>query len=74
MTVIELAEVYSEMVGGMGELARAFLSARGALAEINSYNHISNDLQAYLFDLAEWGMSESDDRPQPESFGLQVAV
>ena len=41
-----------------------------ALAEINKHNPIHNDLEAYLFDLAEWGMYKSEKRPLPKSFGL----
>lgn len=34
------------------------------------YNRISNDLGAYLFDVAEWGMGKRD-RPNPADFGIE---
>ena len=70
MTTIELAQMHSEMVGETGKLARAYLRACEALKEINRYNHINNDLQAYLFAIAEWGISGDIDRPQPDSYGI----
>ena len=70
MTPVELAEQHSEMIGGMGDLARAYIQAHEALEEINKYNRLGNDLDSYLFDLAEWGMGERDKRPNPKSFVL----
>ena len=50
--------------------SQLFNNARQALAEINEYNHIRNDLDAYLFDLAEWGLGLRKDRPNKKDFGL----
>ena len=58
MTDVLLAHAHSETVGATGNLARAFIRAYEALREINKYNRIHNDLEAYLFDLAEWGMGD----------------
>jgi hypothetical protein len=74
MTTIELAEKHSEMPGTVGELACALLRACEALSEISRYNRVRNDLEAYLADVAEWGMGEMEDRPNPTLFGLQGAA
>ena len=68
--LLKLAEHHLEMIGADGELACAYLRAREALREINRHNRLNNDLDAYLFDLAEWGIGETDERPKLESFGL----
>ena len=70
MTPLQLAQQNSDLVGGLGELARAFLRAHAALQEINRYNRMHNDLEAYLFEIAKWGMGETEEHPKPESFGL----
>lgn len=53
------------------EMAIALIKARAALEIINRYNHINNDLQAYLFDVAEWGMGKISVEPLPETFGIE---
>lgn len=70
MNALQLAEAHADMLGIDGELARAFLRAHAALEECNKYNHINNDLQAYLFDKCEWGMGKIDHDVKPEDFGL----
>lgn len=45
MTPLQLAQQHSEMVGGLGELARAFLHAHDALQETNRYNRRHNDFE-----------------------------
>ena len=44
---------------------------RMALLEINQYNNINNDLQAYLFDVAKWGMGEIESKPIPTDYGIR---
>jgi len=41
-----------------------------ALETIQHYNRVHNDLEAYLYDLAEWGMGKTDTKPDPGSYGL----
>ena len=60
---------HSGDAGEPGEKARAFM----ALQEINRLNHIGNDLQAYLFAMADWGLGIREDRPRPESYGVDEA-
>ena len=45
-------------------------NSRIALTEIDSYNPIRNDKDAYLNLLAEWGLGNTDDKPNPQDFGL----
>ena len=45
------------------------LEAR-AIREMKARNPLRNDHDAYLFHLAEWVLGETDDRPEPEDFGL----
>lgn len=54
---------------GEGEV-REVEKLKIALAEIRSYNHIRNDLEAYLYQLANWGMEDVKDRPVPSDYGL----
>ena len=54
----------------LAELRAALDKAREALAEINRYNPIHNDLESYLFGLAEWGLDENEKRPDPKKYGL----
>ena len=71
MNALQLAELHEDVISISGELARAFLRAYKALEIINQYNHINNDLQAYLFDLGEWGMGKIEHEPSPADFGLK---
>ena len=70
---IFLAEQHIGMVGGMGDLSRALVRAYAALEEINRYNCIHNDSEAYLFDVAEWGMGQSAKLPSAVDFGLPAS-
>ena len=49
----------------------ALFNAYIAIEEINKFNCIHNDLEAYLYDLASWGIGEIKTRPNPEGFGLK---
>lgn len=69
-TILDLAKQHCTALGETGDLAWAFLRAHEALREINFYNRIGNDLDSYLFELAEWGTGEIDERPQPAAYGL----
>ena len=46
--------------------------AHTALREINSYNTIKNDLEAYLSEVAFWGLGEVNEKPDPTDFGCVV--
>ena len=48
--------------------------AYAALKELNARNPLHNDLEAYLFDVAEWGLGQRDERPDPAFYGLEVAA
>ncbi len=52
--------------------AEALRRARVALSEIARYNNVRNDLDAYLSDLADWGMGEREQRPDPKQYGLKL--
>ena len=41
-----------------------------AILIIEKYNHINNDLQAYLHEIAEWGLGEKSEKPNPKDYGL----
>jgi hypothetical protein len=68
------------VVSGLSELASApslettpLEKAQAALREIMRFNHLNTDLDAYLFEMAEWGMEIVEDRPRPESYGVPVS-
>jgi len=42
-----------------------------ALMAYQAYNHIRNDLDAYLYDLGEWALNDLPEKPKPESYGLE---
>src|SRR3990167_6889082 len=44
-----------------------------ALTEIDSYNRIHNDLEAYLSELADWGLSRRETRPTADEFGFKTS-
>ena len=44
-----------------------------ALTEIDSYNRIHNDLEAYLSELADWGLSRRETRPTAAEFGFKTS-
>ena len=46
------------------------LKLREALTEIKKFNPLRNDLDGYLFAMAEWGLGEIEDKPLRKSFGL----
>ena len=56
------------------KLAYELARAHEALIKIKEYNHIHNDLEAYLFHVAEWGLGTREERPDPKSFGLPEAA
>lgn len=70
MTDIERAEAFAAVPGAAGDLARAYLKAHTALVEILKYNRIGNDEDAYLYEIAHWGMGNCTPRPDPSEFGL----
>ena len=41
------------------------------LKEIQKYNLIKNDLDAYLFELVEFALGRRIDRPEPEDYGIE---
>jgi len=43
-----------------------------ALKEYQNYNRIRNDSDAYLFHMGEWALGESDEKPNPEDYGISV--
>lgn len=45
-------------------------NAREALEEIQKYNRIGNDLDAYLYELTEWALGKQKDKPNPKDYGV----
>lgn len=72
MSAIDLAKQHIGKVGGRGDLSRALIRAYAALEEINHYNRIHNDLDAYLYVVAEWGMG-GEPFPNAAAFGLPAS-
>ncbi len=48
-------------------------NAHAALQEQNRFNNLGNDLKAYLFNVALWGLNDSrkPDKPTLKEFGLE---
>ena len=42
--------------------------AHGALIVLEYYNRIHNDFEAYLLQVAEWGLGDRENIPKPDSF------
>lgn len=59
----------SQIAAALGS-AKFAGSATEALKEIVSLNRLRNDLDAYLFTLANWGLGKEEKRPVPKDFGL----
>jgi len=43
-----------------------------ALREYQRFNRIGNDLDAYLYKLAEYALGESEIKPHPEDYGINT--
>ena len=41
-----------------------------ALEEIKKFNRLHNDLDAYLYEIANWGLGIIKDKPDKEDYGL----
>ena len=41
-----------------------------ALKILQKYNHINNDLQAYLYEVGEYGLGNRETLPTREEYGL----
>ena len=41
-----------------------------ALEEIKKRNRLRNDLDAYLYEVANWGLGIREDAPDPEDYGV----
>ena len=46
------------------------LRARTALEEVRRLNRLRNDLDDYLFELAEWGLGKQEYAPNPADYGV----
>lgn len=57
----------AQVAGLQNEITRL----RAALTEIQRYNNINNDRDAYLYELADWALGEQAERPDPVQFGLE---
>ena len=44
--------------------------AHEALTEVQKFNPLHNDLEAYLFALVEWGLGIEDEKPNKADYGL----
>jgi hypothetical protein len=62
--------VLARMQAELRAMSAALGMAVYALETIQHYNRVHNDLEAYLYDLAEWGMGKTDTKPDPGSYGL----
>jgi len=45
-------------------------NAHSALRILLSHNRLHHDLDAYLMDVAKWGLGEITEQPDPINFGL----
>jgi len=43
---------------------------RDALKITHRYNRLSHDLDAYLYEVVEWGLGNIEQEPNPEDYGL----
>jgi len=41
-----------------------------AINTIQEFNNLNNDLDAYLYDVAEYALGNIDTKPDPKDFGL----
>lgn len=53
------------------ECVTALKKAYAALIEIKKYNKLHHDLDGYLFGIAEWGLGERNEKPDPENYGIK---
>lgn len=46
------------------------VKAVNALKIIQEFNRLHNDKEAYLYEVAEWGLGARRTKPNPEDFGI----
>lgn len=46
--------------------------AKEALKEIQKYNRISNDLDAYIWEMARYGLWQEENKPNPKDYGIST--
>jgi len=54
----------------IGRLAEEIKVLKEALVEIQKSNRMNNDLDAYLFDLADWALGKENKKPNPVDYGI----
>ncbi len=59
----------NEDLAGEVEAMPAVERLMDALSVIHSHNLRHNDLEAYLYDMGEWGLGRLDERPNPADYG-----
>lgn len=47
------------------------LDAHKALEEIKKFNRVGNDLDAYLLEVAKFGLGLNETMPEPSDYGLE---
>jgi hypothetical protein len=52
----------------------SLIIARDALRVLMSYNRMRNDLEAYLYAVAQYGLGEIEKQPNPEDYGVEPIV
>lgn len=46
------------------------IKAIEALEEIKKYNRLRNDLDAYLYEVTNWGLGIREKAPDPDDYGI----
>jgi len=54
----------------LDKTAEDFDKMEEALKIHNRHNNIGNDLKAYLWEVAKWGLGQKQKKPKPEDYGL----
>ena len=60
-----------EYIAEIQRLAAIITRQQQALEEIRHFNRIHNDLEAYLFEVAEYGLGMIEEKPRRENYGIE---
>lgn len=59
---------YEDLIIELAEIQPAQI----ALEILKKFNRLKNDTDAYLYEIILWGLGESNNKPNPEDYGIST--
>jgi hypothetical protein len=70
LKLISIISKHDVLIAEREALIEELKKAKQALIILRNYNSVHNDLESYLYGVADWGLGEIDREPSPEHYGL----